>query len=95
MRSLAWLGVVGLLVSCGPVSPEIAAQRCEDRARATQGPEGGVTVGLNSNTGSFANARIGVSLDALRGTDPQAVYEACVLRMTDEVPIRPPMLRNR
>ncbi len=82
-----------ILAACGPVNPELAAQRCEDRARAAQGPTGGLTVGVNSNTGGFARAEIGVSSDFLQGRDPNAVYASCVLRMTGEAPIRPPVLR--
>ncbi|WP_108813782.1 hypothetical protein [Loktanella sp. Alg231-35] len=76
-----------------PPSPQEAADRCEERARAAQGPSVGVTVGANSNTGGFGSASIGVSSDFLRGLDPVAVYESCVLRLTGETPIRPARLR--
>lgn len=69
-----------------------AADRCEARARAANGPTGSVTVGANSNTGPFAGASIGVTSDFLRGEDPAAVYQSCVLRLTGNAPIRPLML---
>lgn len=82
-----------LLAACGPINPEIAAQRCEARAQAAQGPTGSVTVGVNSDSGGFASAEVGISSDFVRGLDPVAVYDRCVLEMTGELPIRPPVLR--
>lgn len=76
-----------------PVSPERAAEICEDRARAAQGPTGSVTVGTNSRTGGFGGVEIGVSSDFIAGRDPIAVYEACVFDKTGLAPIRPPVLR--
>ncbi len=87
------LPVALLLVGCGPVSPERAAQICEDRARQAQAPFGNVTIGTNSRTGGFASAELGVSLDYLRGADPMVVYERCVVDLTGQGPIRPPALR--
>ncbi|MCK0095130.1 hypothetical protein MWU60_06080 [Yoonia sp. F2084L] len=81
------------VTACGEVSPERAADRCEERARAAQGPEVGVTVGANSNSGAFADASIGISLDAIRGRDPIEVYESCVFGLTGELPVRPARLR--
>lgn len=83
------------IASCGPVNPELAAQRCEERARAAQGPTGEVAFGVNSNSGAFTNAKIGLSSDFLRGRDPAQVYDSCVLQLTGELPIRPPVLRTR
>ena len=83
----------GLLAACTPISPERAAERCEDRARAAQGPEVGLRVGTNSNTGPFAGGSISISSDAIMGRDPIAVYEECVMNLTGEMPIRPPRLR--
>ncbi|MFN3661204.1 hypothetical protein [Yoonia sp.] len=81
------------LAACGPVSPERAADRCEERARDAQGPTFGGTVGVNSNSGGFASASIGITSDALRGRDPLEVYDSCVLRLTGQPPIRPARLR--
>ena len=92
MRTFVALGVV-LTTACTPMTPERAADRCEERARAAQGPEVGVTIGANSNSGPFASAGISVSLDTIRGLDPIAVYESCVLNLTGEPPIRPARLR--
>lgn len=76
-----------------PVSPERAAEICEDKARAAQGPTGSVTVGSNSNSGGFGGLEVGISSDFLRGLDPVAVYEECVYDRTGNAPVRPPVLR--
>jgi len=81
------------LAACGQVSPERAADICEERARDAQGPTGGVTIGTNSNTGGFASVEIGVSSDFIAGRDPVEVYENCVFDRTGMAPIRPPVLR--
>ena len=86
--------VLGGLAACGPINPELAAQRCEERARAAQGPTGKVTLGVNSNSGGFARANLGISSDFIQGLDPEAVYDRCVLELTGELPIRRPVLRN-
>ena len=76
-----------------PMEPERAAQVCEERARAAQGPTGRVTLGANSSSGGFVGGEIGVSGDFLAGRDPLAVYEDCVRARTGAGPIRPPRLR--
>jgi len=76
-----------------PVSPERAAEICEEKARAAQGPTGRVTVGTNSSTGGFGAVEIGVTSDFLRGLDPVDVYEECVYNRTGNAPVRPPVLR--
>ena len=86
--------MVAGLAACTPISPERAADRCEERARAAQGPQVGVTVGANSNSGPFASGSISISSDAIMGKDPVAVYEECVINLTGELPIRPPRLRD-
>lgn len=80
--------------ACTPMSPERAADRCEERARAAQGPEIGVTIGANSNDGPFASGSFSISADAIQGRDPIAVYESCVLNLTGAPPIRPARLRS-
>lgn len=91
-RLLCLLGALAVS-ACGEVSPERAADRCEERARAAQGPEVEVRVGANSQTGAVANGSIGISLDALRGRDPIEVYESCVFGLTGDLPVRPARLR--
>jgi len=85
-----------VLASCGQqiVDPEVAAAKCEDRARAAQAPTGEITFGINGNTGASTSAAIGVSSDFLRGLDPELVYDRCVLEMTGAGPIRRPVLRD-
>ncbi|MBT8412037.1 MAG: hypothetical protein KJP02_09605 [Octadecabacter sp.] len=81
--------------ACAPVpmSPERAADICEEKARAAQGPTGSVTVGTNSDDGPFSRVEIGVNSDFLRGLDPMEVYVDCVFERTGAAPIRPPRLR--
>ncbi|MEJ6403443.1 hypothetical protein [Yoonia sp. 2307UL14-13] len=93
MRYLA-LPFMLLLASCGPPTPEQAAQRCEERAQAAQAPNVGITLGASSDGGPFASASIGVSGDFLRGRDPLEVYESCVFELTGQPPIRPARLRS-
>ena len=94
MRRAAPLVVLPLIVAaCAPISPERAAERCEERARAAQGPQGNVTLGVNSNSGPFITGEIGISGDFVAGRDPQSIYRYCVLNLTGAAPIRPPNLR--
>lgn len=80
--------------ACTPITPEQAADRCEERARAAQGPEIGLVMGVNSDEGAFGSASIGISADAIMGRDPIAIYESCVMNLTGELPIRPVRLRD-
>lgn len=77
-----------LLAACGPVSPERAADMCEERARAATGPTGEIGIGVGSNGGS-GSIEIGVTSDYLRGRDPYVVYDECVRQKTGQGPIRP------
>jgi hypothetical protein len=76
-----------------PVDPERAAQQCEERARAAQGPTGSMTVGINSRSGPSVGASVGLTSDFLAGRDPMQVYVDCVMQRTGQPPIRPPALR--
>ena len=84
-----------VLAACTPVpvTPERAAEICEEKARAAQGPTGRVTVGTNSNSGGFGGVEIGVSSDFIAGRDPLEVYNQCIFDRTGASPIRPPVLR--
>jgi hypothetical protein len=96
MARLPLLFLTGLaLAGCNlpPPTPEEAARRCEERARAAQAPEIGLTIGANSDNGPFASGNISLSSDLLRGRDPLEVYESCVIELTGELPVRPPVLR--
>lgn len=92
-RYLAFLLV--MVVGCAPVpvDPEDVAQRCEERARAAQGPTGSVTIGVNSRSGPSVGGSVGVTGDFLAGRDPLDVYVSCVMQRTGQPPIRPPVLR--
>lgn len=81
-----------LLAACGPISPERAADICEDRARAATGPTGEIGVGFNNKGETKAKLELGITSDYLRGRDPQRVYEECVRQKTGQGPIRPLVL---
>ena len=76
------------VAACGPVSPELAAKQCEERARGAAGPTGSVAVGVNSNGEVSNRFEIGISSDFVAGRDPEAVYRDCVFRKTGQPPIR-------
>lgn len=89
VRLMVSLGVTAVALSaCGPISPEMAADRCQERARAATGPTGSVSVGVGTE-GPTAGIEIGVTDDYLRGRDPYDVYDDCVRSMTGQGPIRP------
>ncbi len=77
------------LVACGPVSPELAADQCEEKARQAAGPTGKAEIGINSNREATSSISIGVSSDFLLGKDPRQVYDDCVFQKTGQGPIRP------
>lgn len=83
-----------VLAACGPVSPELAARQCEERANAALGPTGEVGIGIASGGKTSAGFEIGVTSDYLQGRDPYEVYETCVRQKTGQVPIRPLVLRE-
>lgn len=95
-RLLVLIPAAGLLAACEPtpLSPERAAQVCEERARAAQGPTGAIEVGASSEDGPFGGVAVGLSGDFLAGRDPLAVYEQCVIERSGQPPIRPPRLRS-
>jgi len=88
------LALCALAAACAPVpvDPEEAAQECEERARAAQGPTGSFTTGVNSQDGVFTNVQIGVTSDFITGADPLEVYSDCVWSLTGQGPFRPPNL---
>jgi len=94
MRLVAPFLLLSLAACEAPVvSPERAAEICEERARAAQAPTGNVTVGTNSRSGVSAGLEVGISSDLLAGRDPLEVYNECVFDRTGTAPIRPPVLR--
>ena len=86
--AIALLLLTSGLAACGPMSPELAAQQCQDRARAATGPTGSVSIGV-SNRGPVLGAEIGITDDYLRGRDPYVVYDECVRQKTGQGPVRP------
>jgi len=93
MTRLLILALLGLS-ACGPISPQRAADRCEERARAAVNPVREIGVGVNSDRGVIANGEIVLTSDFLQGRDPQVVYEQCVLQLTGQGPVRPLVLRR-
>lgn len=85
----AALALLLVLTACGPISPERAADQCEDRARAALGPTGEAKLGVNSDRGVVAGLELTITSDFIRGADPQRVYESCVQQKTGQGPIRP------
>lgn len=83
-----------VLAACGPMSPERAAEVCEDRARAATGPSGHVGVSVNNKGKTKAGVSIGVTSDYLLGKDPYQVYDECVRRKSGQGPIRPLILEE-
>ncbi len=89
---LRTLGIAVLAVipaACGPVSPELAARQCEERARAAAGPTGYVGFGFNDRGETRSKASITITSDFIRGIDPHEVYGSCVRQKTGQDPIRP------
>lgn len=91
MKRLAAL-VFSLAAACGPVSPDIAARQCEERARAAAGPTGEVGIGITSGGDTDGHFEVGITSDYLQGRDPYEVYDTCVRQKTGQGPIRPLVL---
>lgn len=82
------------LVACGPMSPELAATQCEERARAAASPiSGTAAVGIGSS-GVISDVDIGITIssDYVKGRDPYVVYDQCVRELSGQGPIRPLVL---
>lgn len=92
MKSRLSVLCLSALAACGPMSPERAADLCEDRARAAQGPTAELGIGIGSE-GTRGSVEVGVTSDYLQGRDPYVVYEECVRQKTGQGPIRPLDLR--
>jgi hypothetical protein len=88
---ILWLAVPLALAACGPVSPEVAARRCEEEAREAKGLTGYVYGGVDEN-GPAGGGSVSISTDYIARKDPQMVYDNCVRRMTGQGAIRPPDL---
>ena len=86
--------VAATLAACGPVSPELAARQCEERANAAAGPTGSASIGINNKGKVSTGVEIGVTSDYLKGRDPYEVYEQCVIAKSGQPPIRPLVLRE-
>jgi hypothetical protein len=85
-RALLLAGLA--LAACGPMSPERAADVCEDRARAATGPTGEIGIGIGSN-GPGGYVEVGITSDYIQGRDPYILYDQCVRQKSGQGPIRP------
>ncbi|MCF2906597.1 hypothetical protein L0666_16505 [Octadecabacter sp. CECT 8868] len=95
MRIVSLVSMLIPLTACAavPITPERAAEICEEKARAAQGPTGSASVGANSETGAYSGLEISLSSDFLAGRDPNDVYAECIYDRTGAAPIRPLVLR--
>lgn len=93
MTRVALLSVLAL-AACAPVSPELAAKKCEERARAAASPISGTAEFGVSNDGivSDLDVNIALSSDYVQGRDPYIVYDQCVRDLSGQGPIRPLIL---
>lgn len=93
MRRAAVIALLGL-AACGPISPERAADMCEERARAAQGVTGEAAIGIGNGGRLITDVDVGISIssDTIRGRDPYEVYDSCVRQKTGQGPIRPLVL---
>jgi hypothetical protein len=85
MRRLALLLV---LAACGPIPVSQAEDQCIETARLAKAPRGEIGIGVSSG-GPSVSGGITVSSDYLRGRDPSAVYDACVVQKSGQLPNRP------
>ncbi len=76
------------LVACGQVHPDIAVDRCTERARLATGPGGSVGLGVGSG-GLSGNAGVTITSDFVLGRDPYIVYDSCFRQLTGAGPTRP------
>lgn len=91
MKRCIAFGLLPMLVACGPMSPEKAADLCEERARAATGPTVTGRIGISSE-GPVGQASVGITSDFIQGRHPQIVYEQCVREKSGQGPIRPLVL---
>jgi hypothetical protein len=93
MRQRISLLLISALALAGcdatPVDPQVLAKTCAEKARAALGPTGRVSLGVNSGSGGFSSAQIGISSDYIRGIAPETVYDRCWHNRTGELPTIP------
>jgi hypothetical protein len=77
-----------LLAACGPISLRDAERLCFDRARLAEAPRGEIGVGASTNGRAGVRGEVTITSDYLRGADPEAVYNTCVVRKTGQNPQR-------
>lgn len=81
--------VLAALAACGPVSLAQAERQCFERARLAERPRGAVVIGIDSGGRVGGGVELDISGDYLRGRDPAAVYDSCVVARSGEPPSQP------
>ena len=85
---LVAIGTAGL-AACGPVSVASAERTCFERARLAASPRGRVKFGMGSDGEFHTGLRLEINSDYLQGSDPSAVYDACVFQKSGQPPRQP------
>jgi hypothetical protein len=78
-----------LLSACGPMTLQEAERQCFERARLAQQPRGEVAIGVGTGGRAVGAFEVEVTSDFIRGRDPVAVYETCVMSKSGQPPSRP------
>lgn len=81
--------VLLLVSACGPIPVDQAERACIESARSAAGPRGEIGLGMTSDSGARARAKVEISSDWLMGRDPSAVFDACVVQRSGQMPTRP------
>ena len=88
---LAGLAAAATLAACGPIPVDQAERVCLDNARLAQAPRSTAAIGVGIGDGDvrpYGRFELDVSSDYIRGRDPSAVYQQCVLRRSGQLPTR-------
>lgn len=81
---------LAVATGCSPYrSPGLAADECEERARASDGVIQQVRIGTGSGGGVRGGVDLAITSDFIQGRSPQQVYENCVYDKTGQGPVRP------
>lgn len=81
--------IIALPAACGPISVEQAERQCLLRARQAVNPLAGYSVGVGSEGVYTGDLGIAISSDLLRGRDPSAVFDTCVIQKSGQLPRQP------
>lgn len=85
------LPLIAAVAACGPVPVDQAERSCLRDAELAQAPRGSVAMGIGSGSGGtrgYGSVNLEIGSDFLRGRDPAAVFDACVMRRSGQAPTR-------